>query len=271
MSDFAGSNMTKSPSKTALEIAPHVAISDLRPGARGGLDPRFRPIEGIRAAEEVIEQIAFSIRSGAYRPGDRLPNTHELAAAMRVSRPIVIDACRVLADAGVVKSQRGHTGGITVITDNIPISLLRLANGRGIIDLTELLEARRPVEMEIALLAGQRATSHDFALLRSSVVELEQLHSTTDLKARLKCDHLFHYAMGRAARSELLADYQHEILSNLAVLLDDYKDQPFSEILTTHKETLAALESREAKAIRTAMDRHLGGLEAIVRDRKGAS
>lgn len=38
----------------------------------------------------------------------------------------------------------------------------------------------------------------------------------------LRFDHRFHYQIGQAARSELLAYYQHRILSAIAVVLHEY-------------------------------------------------
>ena len=108
-----------------------------------------------RMHERVVDQITFAIRSGAYRVGDRLPSVEQMAHDMQVSKPTVGEAIRVLSEFGVVKSRRGVHGGVTVVSDNIPTTLLLLTKGQAKSPLRELLEARRPVEMEIATARGR--------------------------------------------------------------------------------------------------------------------
>lgn len=233
------------------------AATDLSP-----LDARFHTINGPRAYESVVDQITFAIRSGVYRPGARLPTLQQLTATMGVSKPVIIEAIRVLSDAGVLQSKRGAAGGISVVSDNIPLTLLRVASGWQEAALPALLEARRTIEMQIALLAGERATESDLTLLRSAVEDLHRLRGTKDRYAQLRADHLFHYGMGRAARSEMLAYYQHQILAQLAKLFNDYErdfeeDQDLDGIITTHQDTLDALVSRDPALISAAMDAHL--------------
>jgi DNA-binding FadR family transcriptional regulator len=186
-----------------------------------------------------------------------------LADAFHVSKPTVGMAIKVLGDAGVVRAERGASGGITVVTADIPVTLMRLSAGWRDPALRELLEARRPIEMQLALFAGERATTSDVASLRRAVEELEHVVSSGDRAAILRADHLFHYAMGQAARSELLAYYQHQILECLARALDDYEEQyqDLETVVATHRQTLEAVESRDPAVIRLAMEVHLGGLE----------
>jgi DNA-binding FadR family transcriptional regulator len=226
----------------------------------------FHEITGSRAFEEVIDQITFAIRSGRYRAGERLPTMANLATALHVSKPTVGIAIKTLSDAGVVRADRGAMGGITVVTSDIPVTLMRLSAGWRHPALRELLEARRPVEMQIALLAGERATAEDLETLREGVAELARSAPGGDRMSILRADHLFHYALGRAARSEMLAYYQHQVLEYLAQALDDYEDQyqDIRSVIETHEQTLAAIESREPERIRQAMEEHLRGLESSV-------
>jgi len=210
-----------------------------------------------------VDQLTFAIRSGHFAPGDRLPNIAQLATTMEVSKPTIGLAIRSLAGAGVLRVLRGATGGVVVNSSNIPVTLLRLAGDWQQVALSELLEARRPIEMTLALLAGERASEEDFRRLRSAVQDLERARQTKNQYAWLRADHLFHYSLGRAARSELLAYYQHQILERLAKLLNYYEEQyrNIDDVIGTHRRTLLALESRDPRAIRRAMEEHLGGLE----------
>ena len=226
-------------------------------------DPRvFRPVIDSRAHEHVVDQIAFGIRSGVYSVGEKLPSVGELARQFGVSKPTIGEAVRILGTHGIVLSKRGVTGGVTVISDDIPTALLGLVPERRQTDIREILEARRAVEMEIARLASRRATPDDIAGMQESIERLEQ-HASDDQRLRLHFDHLFHYAMARAARSDLLAYYQHQILKQLVVVWPEYfyeREDP-GVIIDLHRRTLAALERGQEGPVNKVMDEHLAVIE----------
>jgi GntR family transcriptional regulator, transcriptional repressor for pyruvate dehydrogenase complex len=232
----------------------------------------FHPISGARAHEEVIDQVTFAIRAGIFRPGDRLPSVEELARLMGVSKPVIGEAIKVLSSGGVLIAQRGASGGVTVASDEIPVTLMRVSAGTREAALTELVEARRPIEMEIAVLASQRATGEDFETMQFAIDRYSEAIKENSPAMRLRADHLFHYAMGRAARTEMLARYQHEILEQLAIVLEEYyaHDEDPQLVLETHGETLDAIRSRDAERVRVVMARHLENLENLARSWEAA-
>ena len=65
-----------------------------------GLESSFEPVSSRRTFEEAVEQIAERIKAGDLHVGDRLPSERELAALMRISRPTLREAVKVLAEAG---------------------------------------------------------------------------------------------------------------------------------------------------------------------------
>jgi DNA-binding FadR family transcriptional regulator len=225
----------------------------------------FQPIADPRVHERVVDQITFAIRSGAFAVGERLPSVETMARDMNVSKPTVGEAIRVLAGRGVVESRRGVKGGVTVTDDNIPITLLKLTDGPNDTSLRELIEARRPIEMEIARRAAQRADEVDIASMEDSIAKLVA-HVGGDTELRLHFDHFFHYAMGRAAGSELLAYYQHQILQGITVLMHDYfiKQEDPEVVVDLHRRTLEAIKGGALKPVDQVMDEHLAYLERAV-------
>jgi GntR family transcriptional repressor for pyruvate dehydrogenase complex len=222
----------------------------------------FHPIMGSRAFEEVVDQITFAIRAGVYRVGDRLPTIDQLSRLMGTSRPTVGDAIEVLSGGGVVEARRGMNGGIAVVSEDIPVTLMRRAGGWRRAAIRELVEARRAVEMELALLAGERATEQDIQTMREAVTMLEGVRG--DPRKWQQYDYLLHYAIGRAAKSELLAYFQHMILEQLAMLLPGYyaEEEDPDQLIHSHRETLAAIQSRNPERIRSVMQAHVGILES---------
>jgi GntR family transcriptional regulator, transcriptional repressor for pyruvate dehydrogenase complex len=217
---------------------------------------RLYEIDAARAHEEVVDQIVYAIRSGLLRAGDRLPTIEELAESTGVSKPVVGEAVRVLREHKVVASKRGVQGGVTVVTDDVPMELLP-ARGWRKADLTELVEARRPIETMLTLLAGERASDDEFAEMRETIGLLEEAARRPD-NSFLQFDHRFHYQVGRAARSEMLAFFHHRILSAIAVALHEYglfhEDRDL--VIDTHRQMLSAMESRNPEWIREAAERH---------------
>lgn len=229
-----------------------------------GFDDVFHPVQGHRTPYEVIDQITFAIRSGVYAPGDRLPSLEQLASRLEVSRSVVIEAVRSLSMAGVIATQRGNRGGLTVTTSNIPVALLGLSANK-FDKLADILEARRAIELQLALLCAQRATEADFEAMELSIRRLAEVRDADTLERR-HWDHLFHYQMGRAARSEVLAYMQHQILERLAVVLETYFTNVEDPLVVEelHRETLDCLRSGDTALIAQAVDRHLAPLELLV-------
>jgi DNA-binding FadR family transcriptional regulator len=228
----------------------------------------FHPVVDSRAHEQVVDQIVFGIRSGVHKVGEKLPPIGELARQFGVSKPTIGEAVKILSDHGVVVSKRGVTGGVTVVSDDVPIALLGTMPERHETDIRELLEARRAVEMEIARLASQRGTALDFEAMADSITQLEQ---HVDDRMRLHFDHLFHYAMGRAARSDLLAYYQHQILKQLVVLWPEYffEYEDAELVIDLHRRTLTALKRGREAEVEKVMDEHMAVIESAVAARRG--
>jgi GntR family transcriptional repressor for pyruvate dehydrogenase complex len=224
-------------------------------------DSGFHPVRGARLFEDVVDQITYAIRRGRYRPGDRLPGIEELAELMATSRPTVREAVALLARTGVLTVRRGQGGGVVVATASIPVQVLGLSRAGRRATLAELTEARRPIEQELARLAGQRATEENFRAMARAV---DMLAPTRGRPAEwVRANDLFHYEMARAARSPRLALYAHQIMEELAILLDgfDEKYTDYDHTVHIHTETLRALRSRDPGRIAAVMDDHLTELE----------
>ena len=232
----------------------------------------FHPITNPRAHEEVVEQITFAILSGAFGAGERLPNVEALAKTMGVSKPVIGEALKVLTKAKVVKAQRGVHGGLTVDNVDVPDSIMALTAPLRHFEVGEILEARRPIELQLALLAGERATQDDFTAMQVCIDRLRE-HQHSDLANRIRFDHLFHYTIGRTARSSALALYQHQILENLYARMRSYFTdiEDVDSVIRLHEMTLAAIRTRNPATITEAIDIHLRPLETVIAEARDRS
>lgn len=266
VSEIANKFLDMNALKTGEAIGRPATNDDEDHGSR--VDPSlhwyFHPITNSRAHEEVVEQIAYAILSGAYSVGERLPSVEQLAQAMNVSKPVIGEALKVLTKSKTLHVQRGSTGGLFVLTNRIKESLVSMGGQMNRLSLTEIVEARHPIELQLALLAGERATETDFAAMQSCIDNLRK-YRDGDLMLRMRFDHLFHYSIGRAARSRALAHYQYQLLEQLFVLMQDYflyREDP-NLVVDLHERTLAAIRSRQPEAIRQIIAEHMRPLEEV--------
>lgn len=218
----------------------------------------------LKAALEVADQLTFAILSGWYQPGDRLPIIPELGKAMKVSPPVVGEAIHLLSDAGVLDVRRGNQGGITVRSAEIPLSITKLLRPRRVSStLMAVVEARRPVEIAIVRLAAERATDEDFEDLQQTNERLALARGKP--RPWTQAHNAFHYTIARAAGNALLAHTQHELLEEIALMLHNF-DQRFMDpdrTIREHRDTLAALRTRDPDTAERTMHQHLLEFEEL--------
>ena len=133
------------------------------------MESSFEPVSSRRTFEEAVEQIAERIKSGDLHVGDRLPSERELAAIMRISRPTLREAVKMLVEAGVLEVRRGQSGGIFVASELIPRDLLRSRQAIRVSEVAGVLEARRLLEPRVAQLAAVHASEDDFAAMAALI------------------------------------------------------------------------------------------------------
>ena len=67
----------------------------------------LQPIARSSASDEVYERLVASIVEGEVDPGDAMPSERSLSDALGVSRPVVREALKRLAHAGLVQIRHG--------------------------------------------------------------------------------------------------------------------------------------------------------------------
>jgi GntR family transcriptional repressor for pyruvate dehydrogenase complex len=224
----------------------------------------FQPILGWRVSDEVVDQIMDAVHTGRYEVGTRLPRMDELAEAMQVSKPTVGEAVRVLTRAGVLSVKRGAGGGIVVASSMIPLEILR--RSRTIArNLRDVVQALRPVEVELARLAAVKATESDFQELREAIRLGEEADG--DVGKWTFSNFKFHYTIGRAAENRMLFHFQTVLYKELAVFLEDMPPRDVENphlTLAEHTQILEALQSRDVDQAAEAFGHHLLNLEDLV-------
>jgi len=233
------------------------------------LQSAFEPVATRRTFEEAVEQIAERVKAGDLHEGDRLPSERELAAQMRISRPTLREAIKVLAEAGVLEVRRGQAGGIFVAAELVPRELLRSRSEIRVSEVSGVLEARRLVEPRVAQLAAVHASEDDFAVMAELIERKRQLASQSDFLRQedlfLQLDMKFHLAVARSTRNSTVVSLMRSLLKRLEIARDMAVHAPLVPewVIDIHERTLAAIRSADFQAIDQVMDEHLAQLEQI--------
>ena len=231
--------------------------------------PAFEPLSSRRTFEEAVEQIADKVKSGDLHVGDRLPSERELAAQMRISRPTLREAVKVLAEAGLLEVRRGQSGGIFVASELVPRELLVTTTQMRVSEVSGVLEARRLLEPRVAQLAAAHAGEDDFAAMRATIERQRELAAEDDFLRHedlfLQLDLKFHLAIARATRNSTVVQLMRDLFKRLEIARDMAVHAPLVPdwVLDIHERTLAAIRAADFDLIDGVMDEHLSQLEQI--------
>lgn len=221
----------------------------------------FQPLRPKNLAEAVVVVIVDAIRGGLYEPGERLPTTRELAAALEVGPAVIGEALGILERAGIVSVRRGAHGGAFVETRWVPQEVVARIEGETYASLQSLLEVRRLLETHAALSAAGRMTKEVAQTLRELVEKLPDLMGNPE--EFLAVDMQFHIRLADASGNDVLARLIRETLSQFMTERSVY---PVGHIdmeraVEFHRDTLAALIDGSPDKIAQTIDEHLGAVE----------
>lgn len=212
-----------------------------------------------RLYQRVAESLAEAIRSGDYRPGDRLPAERELAHQFEVSRPTVREAVIALELDGLVEVRLGS--GVYVAeaaagrrgvaqADTVPMD----------VGPFELTEARMMIEGEVAALAAGLISDDEVAALEALLAEMERANPQGRGEA---VDRAFHRAVAEATRNSAMVAVVEQLWAireqspQCAAMFAKSRARGYTPVVAEHAAIVEALRRRDSQAARTAMRAHL--------------
>src|SRR3954470_24868780 len=172
-------------------------------------------------AEEVVTRLREMIQSGELSAGDRLPPGRDLAKLLGVSRPTLRAGIRSLATVGILQSRQGAGTFVaeaeeSPTLDSSPLRLMAALHG---FTSDEMFEARLALEMSIASLAAQRATSEQMTLMAEEITGMYA--SITDPEQYLVHDMQFHQTIAAASQNRILT----ALMNMVATILFDNRSK----------------------------------------------
>jgi GntR family transcriptional repressor for pyruvate dehydrogenase complex len=222
--------------------------------------------------EEITRRILDAIRSGDFRPGDRLPPEREFAQALGVSRTSVREALKYLTLLGLLEVRLGDGTYLREDSQDGFANAFDLGLLLRRSSAVHLIEARTFLESQLAGLATERGSASD---LHEIDLALERMADNLgDPERFLEEDVRFHLAIGHAAANPVLERVLQTIRGFLRVWIQKTLDSKGEtrRVLAEHRAIRDAIVARDAAGARAAMEAHLSQrarrlLDALPRER----
>lgn len=222
-------------------------------------------------AEHVAQQLLDRIIAAKLKPGSSFATEAELLPQFNVSRPTLRESLKLLESQGVLERRPGPGGGIIVREPSID----QLAHGLSVflrlheVPFSAVLKAREVIDPALAYEAAVNGTEEHFAELEASIVRMKALDAPRDQVAFLAENRMFHSIIARAGGNKVLEVFWNTI-SVLAAGEHHgirYSVGNQTHVVKAHQRILDACRRRDGAAAAAEMERHVGALENLVRQR----
>jgi GntR family transcriptional repressor for pyruvate dehydrogenase complex len=184
------------------------------PGTKRGIFKNLNSEKNGTTAEEVVTRLREMIQNGELAAGDRLPPERDLAKLLGVSRPTLRAGIRSLATVGILQSKQG-AGTFVAEAEESPTldtGALKLLSALHGFTSDEMFEARIALEMSIAALAAERATSEQMAQLAE---EIAGMYASVERPEQyLVHDMQFHQTVAAASGNRILTALMNMVAWN---------------------------------------------------------
>jgi GntR family transcriptional regulator, transcriptional repressor for pyruvate dehydrogenase complex len=209
-----------------------------------------------------IEKIKGMIVSGELGPGDRLPREADLAQRLGLSRSSLREAVRALSLVRILDVRQGDGTYVTSLDPSLLLDALSFVvdlHHEG--SLLHLLEARRVLEAECAMLAAQRIDDEQLAVLRGLLEAMPGCESIEDF---VHNDMEFHHAIAVASGNPVIV----KLLDSLSgptvrarVWRGISEGGAIDRTIAEHRAIYDALEQRRPELAQAWMSVHLSSVE----------
>ena len=223
----------------------------------------FQAIRSARAFEDIAAQIRAELAAGRLKVGSRLPSERALSERFNVSRNTLREALRSLEHAGLIRLQKGASGGAFISErsgEAVVTGLLDLYHV-GAIGPAQLTQARIWVESIIVREACQRATPEDLAELHRNIEQAQAATTAGDFALRAKTNIDFHRILARMTGNPIMVVMMDALLTVLLHFIRSIgeRDNPYT--LPSRRRFMKHMEEGNVEAAVSEMETMLKRLE----------
>lgn len=212
-------------------------------------------------SHQVSRLIAAEIRSGALKPGDRVPSEISLAAQYGVSRTVLREAVASLKHDGVLESRPGRGMVVKEPGDRHAFRFTDVVEHLSAAEANHLYEMRAILEAEAAGLAARRLTAKDAKKIRQHLEEM-----AVAVRAKLPGDEAhtkFNEAIAFASKNPFLIEFLSFLHGKLRSLARELRLNTMLDpdravlVLGEHQEIVRGILARDPALAREATLAHL--------------
>jgi DNA-binding FadR family transcriptional regulator len=210
-------------------------------------------------ADQVARNLMAFIQSQELKPGSFLPPETRLAADLGVSRPIIREALKSLEGKGIIEVVSGKGAVVKPLDGQQLVFYFQRAIQMESEAIIDLLELRKGVEVQSAVLAAHRCTPDEIANLAQIIAEMRRnLH---DSDAYVELDIAFHLQIAAMTRNTMIRTLVEalRVAINSTInesLIRKQTDEQLEHVQVGHETILACLERGDAEAAGHAMTAH---------------
>lgn len=232
---------------------------------------RRQPVKQ-RTFEDICDRIREQIAAGKLKAGDKLPAEREMAEQLGVGRNAVREAFRSLEMAGVIRLEKGRSGGAFIRPANASrvTHAMRDLLETGSITWDELTEARTHVLDTVVRLACERASEDDLDVLEQNVDETEELTKAGLLEERSDSAMRFYTLLAGSVDNAvllLLVTSISDLLRRFVELASREGRRPVETLVATRRRIIRHLRDREADRAAAELEADLLRIHRSMEDR----
>lgn len=197
------------------------------------------------ASNEISDFIIHNIRSGIWKPGDKIWSESEFCQNLNKSRIAVRDAIASLSAISVLKKIKG-SGTYVENPENVSLEGIRyfVMNDE---DTLELMEFRYIMDSYCTELFVKRATDEEIKRLEECYYNM--LSNRNDLKAYNYYANEFHLLIARGCKNQFISrvmEYlRDDLLNHQNILSQDMRIEKYQIGTTYHYRMLMAIKDRD--------------------------
>lgn len=223
----------------------------------------FRRIRSARAFDEIAAQIRTELAEGRLAVGTRLPSERALSEQFGVSRNTLREALRSLEHAGLIRLQKGASGGafISQHSDEAISTGLMDMYHVGSIQPAQLTEARIWLESVVVREACRRATPADIDLLNRTIDEAQDAKERGDFDARAERHIEFHRILARMTNNPVMVIVMNGVLDVLSHFVQRIGEYDNNFVLPSRRRFMKLFSEGNADAAAAEMETCLKRLQ----------
>ena len=227
----------------------------------------FTKVASPRVATSITRQIESLILKGILRPGERLPSERDLAEQLDVSRPSLRTALSELESSGLIITRPGSGAYVAEVLGSVFAKPLVDLFSSHEVALFDYLSFRKDMEGLAAERAARLGSETDLKIIAAIFEKMEKAHQKRSSKDEAALDADFHMAIIEASHNVVMLHMMRAMFEILREGVFYNRQMMFgmkttrSELLEQHRAINLAIQSRQARAARTAVETHLGYVE----------